>query len=43
MSSLVETKEFNQDAINAEIDQIKKDCEEKGEEYAKSKFQEFGG
>jgi hypothetical protein len=35
MSSLVEGSSFNQEAIDAKIAQIKQDCEEKGDEYAK--------
>lgn len=35
MSSLIESSDFNQEAINERLTQIKQECEEKGDEYAK--------
>jgi len=42
MSSLEETLDFNQEAINEKVEQIRKDCVAKGDEYCKQQIQEFG-
>lgn len=42
MSSLVDQPQFNQQVITAKLEQIKKECEENGDEYSKNQIQEFG-